>query len=586
MTPPTVRNSVAGLVLLLTLFLTACSPSPLPIASLPPSAPQVDTLPLSFPYGVASGDVDQNNAVLWTQSTVTGPLTFTVESADLAAPQLLVTTVVDAATPVTVTATDLIPGAHYTYHAENGAGEQSSGQFRTPAADGYSGLRFGASGDWRGDMAPYPSIANVAARDLDFFVLMGDTIYADIPSAAVDGQARTVDEFRRKYAEVYAAMDGDNPWPALRASTSLYITLDDHEVLNNFAGGAEAARDSRFPEEIGRVNDTATYESALEALQDYNPLTAQFYADVGDSRVDGERKLYRYRTFGQDAALIVTDSRSFRDLPLAGPDRDDAEAVAAFRQATFRTDRTMFGAAQVGDLKRDLLDAHQQGVTWIFVVVSVPVQNRGLISAQDRFEGFAAERADLLQFIAEEGICNVVFLSADIHGTLINDIHYRTAQDAPDQPTGAFEITVGPAAFYPALGEVVRQYGLDQGYVSEEESTFYRSLPVASDTDDEIDDRDDWVKAKINEELIATGYNPLGLADSALDVELVQGDYVLVEYFGWSEFDVDVESQSLTVTTYGIPPYGTTTLAEDRAGVLGRTPEVVGQFVVQPSACR
>ena len=69
-------------------------------------------------------------------------------------------------------------------------------------------------------------------------------------------------------------------------------------------------------------------------------------------------------------------------------------------------------------------------------------------------------------------------------------------------------------------------------------------------------------------------------------MELVQGDYVLVEYFGWSEFEIDAAAQSLTVTTYGIEPYGTRTLAEDRASVLARTPEIVGQFVVEPAACR
>ena len=40
------------------------------------------------------------------------------------------------------------------------------------------GLRFGVAGDWRGELAPYPAISNVAGRNLDFFVEHGDTIYA------------------------------------------------------------------------------------------------------------------------------------------------------------------------------------------------------------------------------------------------------------------------------------------------------------------------------------------------------------------------------------------------------------------------
>src|SRR5690606_39964051 len=63
---------------------------------------------------------------------------------------------------------------------------------RSSALDGErQGLRFGASGDVRGDLAPYPAIANAPGRDLDFFVHLGDTVYADFPSPAVPKQAQT-----------------------------------------------------------------------------------------------------------------------------------------------------------------------------------------------------------------------------------------------------------------------------------------------------------------------------------------------------------------------------------------------------------
>ena len=48
-----------------------------------------------------------------------------------------------------------------------------------PALCDETGLRFGVSGDWRGELAPYPAIRNIQQRDLDFFVLHGDTIYAE-----------------------------------------------------------------------------------------------------------------------------------------------------------------------------------------------------------------------------------------------------------------------------------------------------------------------------------------------------------------------------------------------------------------------
>lgn len=42
-----------------------------------------------------------------------------------------------------------------------------------------------------GDLAPYPSVANIPGRDLDFFVMLGDSIYADIPSPALFKRAQT-----------------------------------------------------------------------------------------------------------------------------------------------------------------------------------------------------------------------------------------------------------------------------------------------------------------------------------------------------------------------------------------------------------
>ncbi|MEZ6117500.1 MAG: hypothetical protein R3C28_13140 [Pirellulaceae bacterium] len=46
-------------------------------------------------------------------------------------------------------------------------------------------MRFGVTGDWRGDLLLYPSVSNAADQHLDFLCRLGDTIYADVASAAV-----------------------------------------------------------------------------------------------------------------------------------------------------------------------------------------------------------------------------------------------------------------------------------------------------------------------------------------------------------------------------------------------------------------
>ena len=54
------------------------------------------------------------------------------------------------------------------------------------------------------------------ARDLDFFVALGDTVYADIPSIDFPyEQAYTLSDFRIKHNEVYRERFGINSLAAV-----------------------------------------------------------------------------------------------------------------------------------------------------------------------------------------------------------------------------------------------------------------------------------------------------------------------------------------------------------------------------------
>lgn len=138
------------------------------------------------------------------------------------------------------------------------------------------------SGDSRGELAPYPSIGNVASRRLDFFVNLGDTIYADVPSPAVtNSQVRTLEQFRRKHAEVLGNQRGVPSMADLRASTALFTTIDDHEVVNDFAGGAAVSSDSRFDTTGKLINETQLYRDGLKAFSEFNPLKDVTYQTPG-----------------------------------------------------------------------------------------------------------------------------------------------------------------------------------------------------------------------------------------------------------------------------------------------------------------
>ncbi|MEA5462615.1 phytase [Leptothoe sp. PORK10 BA2] len=557
----------------------------------------------SLVNGVASGDVTDNSVVLWARSTFPGEVIFEYStSADFSdVVGTTMATVTDINQPVKVDVAGLDSATEYFYRVTDAAGDSEVGRFKTAATAGeQTGLRFGVTGDWRGEIAPYPAISNVAAKQLDFFLAHGDTIYADDDSPAVlnpDGtpkdQAVTIDEYRAKHNEVYSQRFGQNVWAEARASTSFYATIDDHEVTNDFAGGQPLGTDERFLEAFpgddpnALINDSSLYENGLQAFQEYNPIRDEFYGKTGDAVTEDERKLYRYNTFGSDAATFVLDTRSFRDTAIPTPVNPfDPSQVAATLAATFTPGRTLMGQVQLDDLKADLLDAEAAGVTWKFIMVPEPFQNLFPGINTDAWDGYNAERTEILKFIEGNNIDNVVFVAADVHMTAVNNITYQEVPFGEHIATGAFEITTGAVAYEDPTGRF-----LGEVFTAGDPAlrAFYDSLPIAPDGDDVANDKDDFVKAAINNSLLAPlGYDPIGLddnlaqAEGLIDATLLQGDYYVGHSSTWSEFEIDPVTQALTVTTWGIDGYTEEALLADPAAIINQEPVILSQFVVNP----
>lgn len=530
----------------------------------------------ALPNGVASGDVTQGSAWLWARSDTVGLVNFEV-STDVAFTNIVNSfnaAVVNPMQPVKGLVSGLAAGQQYYYRATDAALSSFGGSFRTAAAAGtHNGLHFGVSGDWRGELAPYPAIKNVASRNLDFFVEHGDTIYAERYSGPEAGQvASTLTEYRDRHNEVLSARYGMNTWQDVRASTAVFATIDDHEVVNDFAGGA--------PVGAGYYNDTQRYQDGVQAFREYMPIADTNYAGTGDARFDGKPNLYRAQSFGADALVIVTDARSFRDAELVPWNGTQADA-ARFLTESAMQDRTLLGRPQLDQVKTDLKQAQQDGVAWKFVHLAEPTQNLGLAAAGDRYEGYAQERTELLSFIKSEGIQNTVFVTADIHGTLVNDLTFSL--DGVNQiESGAWEISTGAVAFEQPFGPTVVDLAATLGLLSAPQVAYYNSLPndIA---------KDQFIKAVVNGQLSPLGYSTLGLEGSGVPftnlMPTVPGygqlDYSLATHaFGWTEFEIDAVTGELIVTTYGIPDYTYDALTADPAAITALTPQIVSRFAV------
>ncbi|NOT10487.1 MAG: hypothetical protein HOP23_01400 [Methylococcaceae bacterium] len=319
---------------------------------------------------------------------------------------------------------------------------------------------------------------------------------------------------------------------------------------------------------------------------------------------DGRPDLYRSQRYGLTAGIYLLDARSFRDQDLPGVGNiTDPTLIGGFIAKTFDAGkssiRTMLGRRQLARLKADLMAAQKDNVTWKFVVLPEPIQNLGVLGASDRYEGYASERSELLGFIDDQAIKNVVFIAADIHGTLINDLTYQRREDvltalatsgnplvAPQRTTSAFEITTGSVAFDPAFGDAVTrllafvpggQVILDQLLSSVKVTSLdeFKQLPTSV--------KNAAMQGLIDQQLERLGYSPIGLQDNSLiKATLKQGSNAALFSFGWTRFYIEPDNHILKITTYGIEPYTAQNLANNSAEVNSRQPEIVSQLLVSP----
>jgi alkaline phosphatase D len=382
----------------------------------------------AIPYGVASGDVTANAAIIWSRTDRPGRMIVDYATTDsfndlkrIAGPEAL------AASDFTarVELTDLPPGQEVFYRVVFQAladGKSLSapviGRLRTAPVQ-----RLDITFTWGGDTAGQGWGINLELGGMriyeqmrrlhpDFFIHNGDSIYADNPIAAEvkldDGTiwknvttpekakvAETLAEFRGNY--VYNLMD--EHVRAFNAEVTQFFQWDDHEVTNNWVpGGVIDERNPRFQQYTVKSHDLLA-ANAKRAFLEYLPL-----------RLDPQdpERIYRAFRYGPALDVFMLDERSYR-----GPNSPN-------RQQAPSADTAFLGAPQLRWLKRALLASD---ATWKVIASDMPLGL--LVPDVNGFEAWAngdgpalgreLELAGLLGFIKANDIANVVCLTADVH---------------------------------------------------------------------------------------------------------------------------------------------------------------------------
>ena len=176
--------------------------------------------------------------------------------------------------------------------------------------------------------------------------------------------------------------------------------------------------------------------------------------------------------------------------------------------------------------------------------------------------------------IDDNNIENVVFVAADIHGTLVNNLTYQNAPFTPQIDSGAFEITTGSGAYFAPFGPTVAGLAAQLGLPGSLPLATYLALPAAQ--------QEAYIQGLINSQIAALGYDTLGLQGSSIQATLTQGTWTATNSFGWTEFDIDPVTQELCVTTYGTPYYDEATLLANPSLIASLQPAIIQQFKVTP----
>ena len=365
---------------------------------------------------VATGDVTPTSAVVWARGVRAGTLEVLHGVAGAGGPAGRRALKVHAGDDLTgkLALTGLTPATRYAVRVSQGEARAEAEFVTAPSPDAPARVAFLWSGDLGGGgycrplEGGYRIFRPMLERRADFFLFVGDTIYADVPCdrpgvvAGAEFRARTLAQYRARHR--YNREDA--PLSALLRGTSVYAIWDDHEVRNDFAG----TTDPLMP--VGR-----------QAFLDYWPVA---------SGSDDPTRLYRSVRWGRLLEVFILDTRQYRS--------DNAELDGP--------GKTMLGAAQ----RQWLVD----GVTastalWKVVVTSVPLAvPTGRPERRDSWTdvnvfgmpaengtGFVTERDAILRALRARSVKNLLFLAADVH-------HAELIRHHPTSDWSFHEFIAGP----------------------------------------------------------------------------------------------------------------------------------------------
>jgi alkaline phosphatase D len=469
------------------------------------SAQQINTTDFEITHGIASGDVTNQSAIIWsrvndqpaqmnveydTNPNFTNPLSKTAQAnstTDFTAQAKL-----DGLKPDTqyyyrvwFSASDIVNNTNSDtsndLSATSDIAEQIEvGTFSTaPSFNMSSNASRAISFIWGADLGGqnfcrnadeggYSIFNSMQALNADFFIANGDMIYAD---GACPAQGPTINsnttnqtttwtnipgyfksladpsvnwsnitDVRSIFLEHWKYNRNDTYFKEFLTEVSMYSQWDDHEIINDFGSrwpywNLFSIDREGYPNIVSEGRNTFLYYSPLDSSDNNNNYTQN----------DREKRIYRSFSWGKDLALFIIDGRSYRSQNHLADTPD--------------SNKTMLGKEQLQWLKQELSNSN---ATWKVissdVPISIPTGSNASILGRDGwangnetnnysyYTGFESELVDLLGFIDEQDIKNIVFITTDVHFPAF--IRYNFDLNNDGNMTEIHELVSGPLSAF------------------------------------------------------------------------------------------------------------------------------------------
>jgi len=270
-----------------------------------------------------------------------------------------------------------------------------------------------------GGIQGYPIFSIMQSLSPDFFIFNGDQIYVD-NACSVNGPSNVTrwiniegnflsvtdnkvnwnnqTQLQDVYSKHWEYNRGDLYLQGLLRNTSMYSQADDHEVVNDY-GGKWSYWTNTTKNRTGFPN---VVKAGINAFFNFSPI---------DRNKDESNRIYRSFHWGKDLDLFLLDMHSYRsrnDLP-----------------DTTQNNKTLLGRDQLHWLEQSLLNST---ATWKVISADVPTTIPNCFNKQlgcDNWatngtsstfkKTFTRERSDFIRFLDDHNIKNVVVVTTDVH---------------------------------------------------------------------------------------------------------------------------------------------------------------------------